>query len=90
MRVERDLLLLASGWVVVCVRVEVAALGVNVPDRNLGTKCNICECILHPSSTERMLERRAHEAIAVSRAVQDMEVNREHGEVKHEGDEDKA
>lgn len=90
MRVQRDLLLLASGGIVVRVRVEVAALRVIMPDRHLRPDSDIRKGIGHTAASERVLELGRHEAVAVARIAEDGKVDAEHGHVDEERDRDEA
>lgn len=48
------------------------------------------ESILHPTAAQRMLERRAHESVAIARALENLEVDGKHGHVENERDSDET
>lgn len=88
--IEGDLLLLASCRVHVCMRVEVSSLGVVMAQTDARAKSHICGHICHSLGVEGGLEFAAHETIAVTRVDQTDEMDREHGHVEGDGDDDQA
>jgi hypothetical protein len=88
--VQSDLLLLATGGVHVAVRVKVTALCVPVAERNAAAVCNIGWNVLHALGVQCGLELGGHEAITVTRVDQADEMNREHGHIEGDWDNDQA
>ena len=88
--VKSDLLLLATSRVHVLMRVQVAALSVVVTKADTCAKCDIGGHISHCLCVEGGLELAAHEAVTVTRVHKAYEVDREHGHVKGDGDDDQA
>lgn len=88
--VEGDLLLLGSGRVHEGVRVEVAALGVDVADGDTAAEENIGGDVAHTLVVESRLELGAHEAVTVTGVDEANEVDGEHGEVEGGGNDDEA
>lgn len=71
-------------------RMQVASLGVDMPDRDLGANGDVGEGVGHTASTEGVLELGAHEPVSFARVTEDKEVDAEHGHVEDHGDEDEA
>lgn len=90
MRVQGDLLLLATSRVHMAVRMEVTALCVPVTERDTTSVCDIGRYVLHALRIQGCLKLGRHEAIAVTGIDQADEVDTEHGHVKGDGDNDQA
>lgn len=71
-------------------RVQVSALGVDMPESNLRAKRDVGKRVGHAAAPEGVLELRAHEAVALTRVGQDEEVDAEHGHVEDHRDENQA
>jgi len=89
-RVEGDLLLLATSGVHEIVRVQISSLGVVMSDADSATKCNIDGYILHRLGVESSLELGAHESISITGVNQAEEMDTEHRHVESDGDNNKA
>jgi hypothetical protein len=81
-RVEGDLLLLASGGVHVAMRVEITTLRVPVTKRDAASERDVGWNILHTLGVQSGLELRRHEAITFARVDKANEVDPEHGHVE--------
>ena len=88
--IESNLLLLASGWIHVAVRMEIASLSIVVTKRDAASKSNVCWHVLHPLRVQGGLELRRHETITVARVHQAEEVNTKHGHVEGDRNNDQA
>lgn len=89
-RVEGDLLLLATGGVHVAVGMEITTLRVPVTKRDTASVSDIRWYILHALGVESSLELRRHETITVTRVNQAYEVNGKHSHVERDGNDDKT
>lgn len=89
-RVESDLLLLATSRVHVRVGVQVATLGVVVTETDARAKSHVCGDIGHSLGVECGLELAAHEAIAITRVDEANKVDGKHGHVEGDWDDDQA
>lgn len=89
-RVQSNLLLLATGRVHEGVRVQVSALGVDVTNGYTATHEDIGGHVFGGLVIERSLELGAHEAIAVARVGQAQKVDGKHGEVEGDGNDNEA
>jgi hypothetical protein len=81
-RVEGDLLLLATGGIHVVVRVQIATLGVVVTKADTRAKGNIGRDVLHTLGVQSRLELGGHETITLTGVDQACEVDGEHGKVE--------
>ena len=88
--IESNLLLLRACRVHQGVRMQIASLGVDVPDGNTTTHKNVGRDILHSLRVQSRLELGAHEAIAFARVGKAQEVDSEHGHVKGKRDDNEA
>lgn len=70
--------------------VQIATLRVDMTDGELGADGDVRKRVRHSASSERVLELRAHEPVAVARAAEDHEVDLEHAHVEEDGDDDQA
>jgi hypothetical protein len=89
-RVQGDLLLLATGRVHERMRVEVTTLSVDMADGDTAAHDDIGGDILHTLVIESGLELGAHEAITVTRVLEADEVDGEHGHVEGERNDDET
>ena len=89
-RVEGDLLLVASRGVHVGVGVQVAALRVVVAEGNARAEGDFGGDVRHAFAVEGGLEFGAHEAVAVAGVDEAEEVDGEHGHVEGGGDDDET
>ena len=89
-RVQGDLLLLASGGVHMVMGMQIAALGVVVSEGDPAAKRHVNGHVLHRFRVERRLEFRGHETVAVTRINQAYKVDGEHAHVKRQRDDDEA
>ena len=69
---------------------EIAALGVEVADRDCRPEGHIGVRVAHAVTLERVLEGRRHEAVAVAAAVEYGQVHGKAPEIDAEGNEDEA
>jgi hypothetical protein len=90
MRIQCNLLLLATGGVHKRVRVKVATLCIDMADSDTAAHHNVGGDILHSLVVEGGLELGAHEAITISRVLETDEVNGEHGHVKSKRNDDQT
>lgn len=68
------------------VRVEIATLGIVVPNGNLGTISNVRGNAAHTLGVESGLELGRHKAITVAGVAEAHEVDRKHRHVEYDGD----
>jgi len=88
--VERDLLLLAAGWVHVNVRMKITTLCVVVTECNSAAESDVGWGVSHALVIQGGLEFRRHEAIALAWVCQAEEMDSKHGHVKGDWDNDQA
>lgn len=89
-RIQGNLLLLATGGVHQRVGVKVATLGINVTNADLAAHHNICGNAGHSLAVERRLELGAHETVSLARVDQAEEVDGKHGHVEGKGNNDQG
>jgi hypothetical protein len=89
-RVEGDLLLLATSGVHVLMGVKVTALSVVVAKADTCAKSDISRDISHTLSVESRLELAAHESITITRVDEADKVDSEHGHVESNRNDDQA
>ena len=90
MWVERDLLLPTASGVHVSMGVQISALCVPVSNADFRTISYICRHVLHPLIVEGGLELAGHESISIPRINKAEKMNRKHGHVKSDGNDDQA
>ena len=84
-RVQSNLLLLASSGKHVWVGMKVATVGVQMTQTDSRAKRNISRDIVHRLGVQGRLELRRHEAITISWVYQAQEMNSEHSAVESDG-----
>uniref|UniRef100_A0A1Y1KHV6 Uncharacterized protein n=1 Tax=Photinus pyralis TaxID=7054 RepID=A0A1Y1KHV6_PHOPY len=89
-RVQGDLLLLATSGIHEWVRVQIAALSVDVTDAHAASKSDISGNIIHSLVVESGLELGAHETVTITGVDQAKEVDGKHGHVEGDGNDDEA
>lgn len=89
-RVQGDLLLLATSGVHERVRVKITTLGVNVTDADTAAEHDVGRDILHALVVQGCLEFGAHETVTITRVLEAGEVDGKHGHVEGDRDDDKA
>lgn len=88
--IEGNLLLLGAGRIHQGVRMQIASLGVDVPDGNTAAQKDVSRHILHALGVQSRLELRAHEAITFARVGEAQEVDTKHGHVEGKRDDNQA
>lgn len=89
-RVQGDLLLLASSRIHERMGVQVATLSVDVTDGDATAKSDIGRNVLHAFAVQSCLELGTHEAVALAGVDEAEKVNSEHGHVEGGGNDDEA
>lgn len=89
-RIECNLLLLASTGIHVTVRMKIAPLCVVVADGNSGAKHDVSRDILHTLGVQGGLEFRGHETVTISGIDKADEVNRKHSNIEADRNDNKT
>ena len=89
-RIQSDLLLLASGRVHVSMGVKVSALGIPMPNGDMRAESYICWYGGHSLIIECRLKLARHESITVTRVDEAHKVNCKHRHIEANWDDDKA
>ena len=87
-RVQSNLLLLASSGKHVWVGMKVATVGVQMTQTDSRAKRNISRDIMHRLGVQSRLELRRHEPVSISWIYQAQEMNSEHSAVEADGNND--
>lgn len=69
---------------------QIATLGVGMADRDTTTEGDIRGSVLHTLVVQSSLEFGAHKSISIAGILEDQEVNRKHGHVEGNGNDDEA